>query len=108
MKSGRTLGDLFSFSVFVAPSTLTGVFGDPKVRIVSLHDRAGPSAAIQHLRVDRNTGHSNCARLVDGAMSAPLRAYLRAASLLLRIALNSEPSCQLGHWRLLASATPTS
>jgi hypothetical protein len=39
MKSGRSLRDLFAFPGFVAATTLKGVFGDPKVRIVTLRRR---------------------------------------------------------------------
>lgn len=39
MKTGRTLRELFSFPGFVAMATLTGVFGDPKARIVTLRRR---------------------------------------------------------------------
>lgn len=39
MKTGRTLRELFSFPGFVANVTLTGVFGDPKARVVSLRRR---------------------------------------------------------------------
>ncbi|MCC4596984.1 hypothetical protein NRY95_21905 [Xanthomonas campestris pv. phormiicola] len=43
MKSGRSLRDLFSFPGFVGLATLTGLFGDPKVRIVSLRRRKNGS-----------------------------------------------------------------
>lgn len=50
MKSARKLRDLFSFPGFVAHATLKGVFGDPKIRIVTLRRRKKrlnvPSVAI--------------------------------------------------------------
>ena len=39
MKSTRTLSELFSFNGFRAKATLTGKFGDPKARIVTLARR---------------------------------------------------------------------
>ena len=36
MKRARTLSDLYSFSGFRAQSTLTGVFGDPDLRVVHI------------------------------------------------------------------------
>ncbi|WP_435028763.1 hypothetical protein, partial [Xanthomonas cucurbitae] len=39
MKTGRRLSALFSFPGFAAESTLKGVFGAPKARIVTLRRR---------------------------------------------------------------------
>lgn len=39
MKTGRNLRELFCFPGFAAAATLTGVFGDPKARVVTLRRR---------------------------------------------------------------------
>jgi hypothetical protein len=51
MKSTRTLSELFSFNGFRAKATLTGKFGDPKARIVTLVRRKKRVSALAAERV---------------------------------------------------------
>jgi hypothetical protein len=63
MKTGRSLRELFSFPDFVAAATLKGVFGDPKVRIVTLRRRKNRDpAAPKKTAVCSHCGHRSASR----------------------------------------------
>jgi hypothetical protein len=69
MKSTRTLSELFSFKGFRAKATLTGKFGDPKARIVTLVRR---KKRISALAVERVTVATMIASYVRLAIRMPL------------------------------------
>lgn len=58
MKRARTLSELYSFSGFRASATLTGVFGDPDLRVVHVlrKKRRAPVRAVADTVVGSTTG----------------------------------------------------